>query len=211
MIGTSAGRAIAVASVAVVGVLGAAFVACGEDDGFVPRTDAGAVPEAAVVNDTGVDAPIPTLYERLGGKDNIAKVVHLIVLAELKDAEIAGYFAGVGQSGHPTAEQIEACLVIQLAAAAGSRETPAYPAKAADTKGWQCRSMAVAHQGLGIKDAVFTKFVTIAAGVLKSNGVSDADIKTIGDILGTTRSDVVDKGKADAGTDAGPADAADGG
>ncbi len=207
MIGISTRRWLAAALVLGAGLAGTVGVGCSDDDFLLPRQDAGAVADAGVVADTGADAPIPSLYQRLGGKENIARVVHLIVVAELKDAQIAGYFTPVGQSGHPTAEQIEACLTIQLSGFTGSRETPAYPARPADTKGWQCRSMADAHRGLGITDAVFTKFITIAAGVLKSNGVSDADIKTIGDILGTTRSEIVPKALPDGG--APPADAAD--
>ncbi|HEY8078025.1 MAG TPA: group 1 truncated hemoglobin [Labilithrix sp.] len=131
-----------------------------------------------------------SLYERLGSHDGIAKAVDAIVAEELKDPEIASYFFFQVQSplpaGHPSADQIKECLVAQLGAASGGPEK--YPATT--STGFQCRSMTAAHAKLGIPDGVFTKFLTIAAGVLKTAGVMDADIQTVGGVLEGARGDV---------------------
>ncbi len=135
------------------------------------------------------------LYTRLGGHAGIRKAINAIVAEELKDPEIAAFFGKVGTPGHPTASQIEECLTIQLGQAAGGPET--YPAMA---EGFQCRSMSASHAGLHIPASSFDKFVTIAAGVLKSAGVADADITTIGGVLNSTKTDIVDTAAAaDAG------------
>jgi hypothetical protein len=139
---------------------------------------------------TGTAAQADSLYDRLGKHDGIAKAVDAIVAEELKDPEIASYFYFQVQSpitaGHPSADQIKECLVAQLGNAAGGPEQ--YPLTASG--GFQCRGMTAAHAKLGIPDGVFTKFLTIAAGVLKSAGVSDADIKTVGGVLDSTRTQV---------------------
>jgi truncated hemoglobin YjbI len=145
-------------------------------------------------NDGGPPLPAPapssstsTLYDRLGGHSGIRNAVNAVVAAELKDQEIAGFFGTVGQPGHPTADQIEECLTDQLGNAAGGPES--YPTSA---NGWSCRDMATAHAGLHIDGTTFDKFVSIAAGVLKSAGVADADIQTIGGVLNGTESTIVD-------------------
>jgi len=147
-------------------------------------------------NDTGTtpaDKPASTqegLYGRLGGHDGLVKAVDAIVAEELKDPEIASYFYFQVQKpipqGHPSADQIKECLVAQLGNAAGGPEK--YPF--ATSTGFECRGMTTAHAKLGIPDGVFTKFLTIAAGVLKSAGVSDDDIKTVGGVLDSTRAQV---------------------
>lgn len=158
-------------------VLGLALAACGSDNNTA---------------DTGssVDAPAATtLYARLGGRAGIASAVDAIVVDEVADAEIAAFFANAGMAGRPTVDQIKACLVNQLANAAGGPE--AYPGVPADSLGWQCRSMTAAHAGLGISGAVFDRFVTIAAGTLTRLGVASADIAVIGSVLNGTRADIV--------------------
>jgi hypothetical protein len=132
-----------------------------------------------------------SLYERLGGHDGISKAVDAIVAEELKDPEIASYFYFQMQNplpaGHPSAAQIKECLVAQLGNGAGGPEM--YPMTASG--GFQCRGMTAAHAKLGIPDGVFTKFLTIAAGVLKSANVMDADIQTVGGVLEGARVQVV--------------------
>lgn len=131
-----------------------------------------------------------TLYERLGKKEGITAAVDAIVAEELKDPEIASYFFFQVQTpvpaGHPSAGQIKECLVAQLGSVSGGPET--YPATVSG--GYVCRDMVSAHSALGIPNGVFTKFVTIAAGVLKSAGVADADITIVGGVLEGTRSAV---------------------
>jgi hemoglobin len=144
---------------------------------------------SGTAQDPGTEAP-DALYKRLGGHDGLAKAVDAIVAEELKDPEIASYFYFQVQNpvpaGHPSADQIKECLVAQLGAASGGPEK--YPFTT--STGFECRGMTAAHAKLGIPDGVFTKFLTIAAGVLKSAGVMDADIKTVGGVLDSTRTQV---------------------
>ncbi len=145
-------------------------------------------PAATVPTKTDAGSTSPgSLYTRLGGHAGIRKAIDAIVAEELKDAEIAAYFANVGKPGRPTADQVSECFTNLLGKAAGGTET--YPGMA---NGFACRDMKAAHLGLKITAAHFDKFVTIAAGVLKKAGVSDADIATIGGVLNGTKNDVVE-------------------
>lgn len=148
-----------------------------------------------------------TLYDRLGKAPGIAAATTAIVDAELKDPEIASFFFNQVKTtipaGHPSRAQIEECLVAQLGNAAGGPEK--YPTTVSG--GFVCRDMKAAHVGLGIPNATFSKFVTIAAGVLKSAKVADADIMVIGTVLeGARTATVQDKTR-----DGGPFQAPDGG
>ena len=177
--------------------IGAFAVGCSEDsndtstpaaDSGVVATDTGTTADSGVTSDTGAAS---TLYTRLGGHDGIAAAIHLIVVEELKDSEIAGFFGAVGTPGHPTAAQIEGCFTALLGKAAGGTEV--YPTT---IDGFTCRDMKSSHAGLNIPGTTFDKFVTIAAGVLKTAGVADADIVTVGGVLNGTKADIV---TADAG------------
>jgi hemoglobin len=169
--------------------LGAALAlstACSsEDDTQTP--DAG-----TPVADAGTPAPDAgtetTLYDRLGGNAGIAGAVDAIVAAELMDPEIAGYFVeAAARPGALSATQIKECLVAQLGNAAGGPEQ--YPTTVSG--GHTCRDMKTSHEGMGIDSAAFDKFVTIAAGVLASAGVAEADIAVVGGVLNSTKADVV--------------------
>jgi hypothetical protein len=149
---------------------------------------------------SGTTAQASALYSRLGEHDGIAKAIDAIVAQELMDPEIASYFVFQTMSpvpaGHPSKDQIEECFVAQLGQAAGGPET--YPMMT--TGGFECRGMVAAHAklGVGIPEGVFTKFLTIAASVLKSAGVSDEDIGTIAGVLKGQHDGVVqDKTRTD--------------
>jgi hypothetical protein len=90
-----------------------------------------------------------SLYSRLGGKSGITTAVDAIVAEELKDAEIAAFFGGLGTNGAPTAVQLKECLVNQLGAAAGG---PAAEVKYPTTVsgGFTCRDMKSSHAKLAI-------------------------------------------------------------
>lgn len=189
-----------VKNVAAAAIAGAALVTgalaaagCSEDDTPTPAATGSSSSGGTSSGSGGTasDGGATTLYERLGKKAGIATAVDAIVAEELKDPEIASYFFFQVQTpvaaGHPSATQIKECLVEQLGSAAGGPET--YPATVSG--GFVCRDMVSAHSALGIPNGVFTKFLTIAAGVLKSAGVADADISTVGGVLEGTRSAVV--------------------
>lgn len=146
---------------------------------------------------SSTDAGTGALYTRLGGHAGIRNAVNAVVAEELKDPEIASFFANVGTPGHPTADQIEECFTNLLGKISGGPES--YPTTA---NGFMCRDMRTAHAALHIPGSTFDKFVVIAAGVLKGAGVADADIATIGGALNGTKTDIVDPSAvSDAGAD----------
>lgn len=114
-----------------------------------------------------------TLYEKYGAA--IPKVVDDAVTGLLADCEIAPYFAVVGTSGHDSVARLKSCLRLQFTALFGGPAT--YPG--VNDEGDTCVDMAAIHAGLGIPGAVFDKFVMDFGGVLKADGVADADIATI--------------------------------
>jgi hypothetical protein len=116
--------------------------------------------------------------------------VDAIVVEELKEPTIAPFFVNVGAGTGPSVAQLKECLVNQLGTAAGGPASEvAYPTTVTDD--YVCRDMVTAHTGLGIPSDVFDKFVTIAAGVLTSAGVATADVAVVGDVLNSTKLDVV--------------------
>ena len=156
-------------------------------------TSAGVAPAdvatlGGVLNSTKSMVTGPNLYQRLGGNAGIKGAVDAIVAAEVMDPQIAAFFAPATMAGHtPSVAQIKECLVLQIGNAAGGPEQ--YPAMVSG--GFTCRSMAAAHAGLGIPATVFDKFVMIAAATLTSAGVSAADVATLGGVLNSTKTDVV--------------------
>jgi hypothetical protein len=136
----------------------------------------------------GAGGEASTLYDRLGGNTGIKGAVDAIVAAEVGDPDIASYFS---QSADPTyspsVTDIKECLVLQLGKVTGGPEK--YPDTV--TSGFVCEDMVTAHADLGINTGTFDKFVMIAAGVLTSAGVSDADVGTIGGVLNGTKPAIV--------------------
>jgi truncated hemoglobin YjbI len=137
---------------------------------------------------TGGDGGATTLYTRLGGNAGLKSFMDTLVGEELKDPEIAAFFANAGMPGHPSAAQIKECLVLQLGNASGGPET--YPGVVSG--GFQCRSMKAAHAALHIPASTFDKFVMIAGATAKTAGVPDPDITTIAAVLNSTKTDIVD-------------------
>ena len=188
--------------------VGAAVAACGSDNdnpgttaGAGGKAAAGAGGKGAAGAGKGGAAPVgeggeggaaseTTLYERLGGHDGIKGALGAIVMEELKDPDIASYFApNLQDANHvPQAGDIIDCFTNLLGKAAGGPEK--YPFKT--STGFTCRDMASSHADLHIGGGTFDRFVTIAAGVLKKARVADADIEVIGGVLNGTKTDIVD-------------------
>ena len=193
-------------------LVAAGTLVAGCSDDAPAKSDGGTTPTGTTTTTTtttptGTGTSASTLYTRLGGQKGIRDDLVLIVMEELKDAETASYFAGIGANGRPNQEQIVECLTNQLSSAAQGPEK--YPGVPADNKGWQCRNMKDSHKDLGIPKTIFVRFVATAAGVLKKAGVSDADIGVIGGVLNSTEADIVDPSRTgDGGSfipkDAGP-------
>jgi hypothetical protein len=114
-----------------------------------------------------------SLYVKYGAA--IPKVVDDAVAGVLADCSIAPYFAVVGTTGHDSVARLKSCLRLQFTALFGGPAT--YPGK--NDEGDTCVSMTAIHAGLAIPGDVFDKFVLDFGGVLKADGVADADIATI--------------------------------
>ena len=172
--------------------------------------DAGEAPFSAEVADAGdsgtaADSAASTLYTRLGGHAGVRSALDQVVQAELGDPAIASFFFNQVQTpvpaGHPNVDQLTECLTDQLANAAGGPES--FPTTVTDDAGsFTCRDMATIHQPLHISGGTFDKFVMIAAGELQTLGVAAADIQTIGGVLNSTKTAIVDPSLADAGEQA---------
>jgi hypothetical protein len=140
-----------------------------------------------------------SLYTKYGTA--IPKVVDDAVAGVLADCSIAPYFVVVGTAGHDSVARLKSCLRLQFTALFGGPAT--YPGK--NDQGDTCEDMGTIHAGLGIPGAVFDKFVMDFGGVLKADGVADADITTIANAVTGLKTQVVDttpvtKTACDAGT-----------
>ena len=203
---------------------GVAISACSSDDSTTATTTDSGVNDATTTSDIGTkdastdsgsttDTGTSTLYARLGGHDGIKAKIASIVSEEVKDPDIASYFApNLNNPNHrPQVADIEECLVDLLGQAAGGTET--YPTTI--DGGYVCRGMDVAHANLHIGNGTFDNFVGIAAAELKVLNVSDPDIAIVGGVLSGTKAEIVDKGAPDGGRYVGDAgamtDAAGGG
>ena len=147
----------------------------------------------------GGDAGGQTLYQKY--RAAIPTVVDDAVAGVLADCEIAPYFAVVGQSGHDSVARLKSCLRLQFTVLMGGPGS--YPG--VNDQGDTCADMASSHAGLGIPGAVFDKFVMDLGGVLKADGVADADITIIAGAVSGLKPQIVsatpvDKTACDGGT-----------
>jgi truncated hemoglobin YjbI len=142
---------------------------------------------AAGCSDESPTVPSQTLYEKYGGAPTIAKVVDDAVVGLLADPVVAPFFAGVGQPGGSSVARLKSCLRLQFTAVFGGPAT--YPGR--NDQGDMCVDMVAAHRNLGITGPVFDRFITDLAGVLKADGVSDADIATVAPVLTGLKSQIV--------------------
>ena len=126
-----------------------------------------------------------TLYQKYGAA--IPAVVDDAVAGVLADCEIAPYFAVVGQSGHDSVARLKSCLRLQFTVLMGGPGS--YPG--VNDQGDTCADMTSIHAGLGIPGPVFDKFVMDFGGVLKTDGVADADIATIAGAVTGLKSQIV--------------------
>jgi truncated hemoglobin YjbI len=131
--------------------------------------------------------PSQTLYEKYGGAPTIAKVVDDAVVGLVADPSWRRSSRGLGQPGNSSPERLKSCLRLQFTAVFGGPAT--YPGR--NDRGDMCVDMIAAHRNLGITGPVFDRFITDLAGVLKADGVSDADIATVAPVLTGLKSQVV--------------------
>jgi hemoglobin len=109
--------------------------------------------------------PAPkSLYDRLGGKDAIGKVVDTFLGVVAADKRINKRFAkDVGKDGKLTdqGKKLRDSIVEQLTALTGGDAT------------YKGKDMKAAHKGMKITEADFTAFVEDLVSALKTAGVSD--------------------------------------
>lgn len=129
-------------------------------------------------NDTPPANTGSEMYKRLGSNAGITKVINDFVGNVVGDTVINRFFATTAKS-QERVDRLKMNLVNQVAQAVGGPEK------------YTGFSMKAAHVGMGIKDVHFNALVGDLVKALKSNGVSDADINTIGAALSPMRSDIV--------------------
>jgi hypothetical protein len=125
------------------------------------------------------------LYVKYGAA--IPQVVDDAVAGLTADCELAPYFAVVGTTGHDSVARLKSCLRLQFTALFGGPAT--YPG--VNDEGDTCVSMTAIHTGLEIPADKFDRFVSDFGGVLKADGVADADIATIATAVMGLQSQVV--------------------
>lgn len=189
--------------------VGGSVVACGDDDTTAtPTTDAGTTDSGTVDSGPATDAatdaaPVKTTWEQLGADDAaryaaVQGLVGKIVTAELADTTIAPYF-GSGRL-KITGEQLSECLSQQVStvlgapAATATYPTTVFPNDAA--KKYTCRDMKTSHAGQGIADSIYTKFLTNAVTVVKTNvpdPLGSEIVSKLAPVLtGSVKTDIVD-------------------
>jgi hemoglobin len=127
--------------------------------------------------DAKKDAPAADkkLYDRLGGKDAIKKVVHEFVGIVVKDDRIKKFFA---KTNGP---KLEGLLVDQVCEATGG------PCK------YKGKNMADAHKGMKITDADFTALVEDLTKALDKFKVPEKEKTELLTALGGMKGDIVGK------------------
>ena len=122
--------------------------------------------------------PVSALYTRLGGNAGITKVINDFIGNVVGDTVINKFFAITVQS-QERVDDLKMNLVDLVGQTVGGTEK------------YTGLSMKAAHIGMGIKDKHFQALVGDLVKSLKSNGVSDADIQTIGAALAPLEADIL--------------------
>jgi hemoglobin len=152
-----------------------------------------AAPSASVT--ASAEPPKPkSLFDRLGGKDAIAKVVDAALKNITEDKRINKFFAKTVKDPKKV-DALKANLVDQICQATGGP---------CEYKG---KDMKTAHKGMKIKEADFQAFVEDVTKALDSAGVGATEKQELLDALGGMKGDIVEeqpgKGKTGAGAPAG--------
>jgi len=192
-------------------VASTAYVACGgggeEGKGAADPSSSASVAAtptpAPTPTETAAPAPSPSpsvsaeppkpksLYERLGGKDAIAKVVDASLKNISEDKRINKFFTKTMKDPKKV-EALKTNLIDQICQATGGP---------CEYKG---KDMKTAHKGMKIKEAEFTAFVEDVTKALETAGVAKAEQDELLGALGPMKADIVEeqpgKGKTGAGT-----------
>lgn len=169
------GRVFIVA--AVIASFGTAVFACGPSKKPPPKEPA----VTETITDAGVEeeaAPPPkSLYERLGGKEAIAKVVDTLMKNVAADAKINKRFAKLKGK---QLEDFKQKVVDQICEATGG-----------DCQ-YSGKSMKDAHKGMKIKEDEWNAFVADLKAALDEHNVASDDQADLMALLGPMHDDIVE-------------------
>jgi hemoglobin len=141
------------------------------------ETQADAGTDAAPPVDAAPPAP-KSLFERLGGKDGIAKIVDSVVKNVTADADLKKSFA---KTTGPRADAFKKNLTDQLCEIAGG-----------DCK-YAGKDMKTAHKGMHVNEKQWDAFVKDLTAALDENQVGDNEKNELFALLAPMHDDVVGK------------------
>ncbi len=141
-----------------------------------PRT---APPEGRPARTTPA-TPTQTLWERLGGEENVRRVVSDLLETAGPDPKVNFFRDGKYKLDGAGLANLKQHLVEFVSAATGG--PLAYTGK----------DMKTVHQGMGITDAEFDALAGHLKAALERNGAKPADVKAVMTAVGGTRKDIVE-------------------
>jgi len=126
--------------------------------------------------DTG-PPPLPALFIRLGGKENLGKIVDSLLANASADPELKKAFA---KTTGAKAEHLKAMLVDQLCELSGG-----------DCK-YTGKTMRDAHKGMKITDSQWKAFLLDLDYALQENKIADADRAELAGLLGPLKEEMTE-------------------
>jgi hemoglobin len=124
-----------------------------------------------------------TLWDRLGGEENVKKVVDDFVAAAAKDPKVDFFRGGKYKLDDAGVAKLKRLLVEQISSVSGG------PYK------YTGRTMKEVHKGMGITDAQFDATASHLQAALERNGAKPDDVKAVMGVVGSTRKDIVEPKK----------------
>ena len=122
-----------------------------------------------------MNATEPSLYDRLGGESAIATITQAFYEKVLKDAELKTFFANTAMDKQVAMQNDFICEAL------GGPIT------------YTGKSLAHAHQGMGITSQHFAKFVLLFLETLHEFGVSQDDADAVIERLNTRSNEITGK------------------
>jgi truncated hemoglobin YjbI len=122
-----------------------------------------------------------TLWDRLGGKENVTRVVDDFVAAAAKDPKVNFDRNGKYKLTPEAVTKLKASLVELISDVSGG------PLK------YSGGDMKTVHKGMGITNEEFNALGMHLLEALKKNGAAPDDIKAVMDVVESTRKDIVEK------------------
>lgn len=121
-----------------------------------------------------------TLWQRLGGEDNVTKVVDDLVAAAAADPKV-DFFRGDKFKDKVDVAKLKKLLVAQISSVSNGPYQ------------YDGRDMKTVHKGMGITDAQFDALAGHVRKALEKNGAKAEDVDAVLKVIGGTRKDIVEK------------------